>query len=175
MTKKLLVVTSSVRNTRAADNIESIVNEELKKFNLDVSRADFKEMPLPFFDSPAIPSSEEFSPNDENVKKWTKMVAEADSVVMLVAEYNHSYTAVIKNAIDWVYKEWQDKPVAMIGYGWAGGSRATRHLRDILNGNINTKALEKEANLHFTKEIDLDGSPIGNEASKQVEEVLKQL
>lgn len=175
MSKKILVVTSSIRSTRSSDNILSIINEEIKNFDLDVSYADFKEMPLPFFNSAIIPSGEDFGPTDENVKKWTKMVDTADVVLILSAEYNHSYTAVIKNAIDWIYEEWKDKPVAFIGYGWVGGARAIKHLRDVLVGGIAAKPMEIEANLRFTKEINLDGTPTDTKAAELVKAVLMQI
>lgn len=173
--KKLLVVKSSVRNGRAADNVIEILNIELEKYDFDVSIADFRQMPLPFFDSELIPSHEGFAPTNENVQKWTKMVDEADAVLILAAEYNHSYTPVIKNAIDWVYREWKDKPVLFVGYGWAGGARAIKHLRDVFASNIAAKTIETEANLHFTKEINLDGSPIGDQAGEEIDKVLKQI
>ncbi len=156
---KVLLVTSSVRDGRVADKVLSYVQEELKNYpDIEVSVADFKQNPLPFFDSALNPSNPDFKPTDANVITWGKQVAEADAVIILEAEYNHSYTAVIKNAIDWLYPEWKDKPIGLIGYGWAGGSRATKHLRDILTSNIDAKPLAIEANLHFKQEIELDGS-----------------
>ena len=48
---------------------------------------------------------------------WTKLVAEADGVLLLTPEYNHTMTPVQLNAVDWIGKEWEDKPVALVGYG----------------------------------------------------------
>jgi NAD(P)H-dependent FMN reductase len=160
--KKILVVLSSVRESRIADNILATVQKQLGDYEVTV--ADFKEMPLPFFDAPLTPSNEHFTATDPNVIKWANMVEASDAVVMLVAEYNYSFTAVLKNAIDWVFKPWSGKPVAMIGYGWAGGSRAIAQLRDVLGSLIGAKAMESEANLHFMKEIDLEGNVTDEEA-----------
>lgn len=124
-------------------------------------------MPLPFFDSPLSPSSEDFAPTDPNVIKWTKMVEESDAIVMLVAEYNYSFTAVLKNAIDWMAKPWNEKPIALVGYGWVGGARAIIQLRGVLGSMINAKPMETEANLRFMKEIDLEGNLIDAEAANQ--------
>ena len=163
--KKLLVVTSSVRESRISDNILSIVAPHLSDYEVTV--ADFKEMPLPFFDSPISPASDEFAPTDPNVIKWTKMVEESDAIVMLVAEYNNSFTAVLKNAIDWMAKPWNEKPIALVGYGWVGGARAIAQLRGVLGSMIGAKAMETEANLRFMKEIDLAGNVTDDEATNQ--------
>lgn len=174
--KKLLLVKSSVRSGRNADKVLGLVQEELKHYpDLEVSVADFKEMPLPFFDSPHTPSSEDFAPTDANVIRWTKMVDEADAVVLLTAEYNHSYTPVIKNAIDWLYKPWESKPVAFIGYGWVGGARAIKHLRDVFASNINAQAIETEANLRFMKEISTEGEPLNDDAAAAITAVLDEV
>lgn len=170
----VLVVLSSVRENRVADQILENVKGQLEDHTVTV--ADFKTMPLPFFDSPDTPAHEEFSPTDPNVIKWTKMVADADVVVMLVAEYNHSFTAVLKNAIDWMSKPWNSKPIALVGYGWVGGARAIAQLRGVLGGSLGAKAMETEANLRFMKEIDLDGNVIDAEATiAAIKTVLEEL
>jgi NAD(P)H-dependent FMN reductase len=160
---KILIVLSSVRENRIADAIFDKVTAQLGDHEVTV--ADFKAMPLPFFDSPISPSQEDFKPTDANVIKWTQMVEEADAVVMLVAEYNYSFTAVLKNAIDWMAKPWNEKPVALVGYGWVGGARAITQLRGVLGSMIGAKALETEANLRFMKEINLDGTIIDESAT----------
>lgn len=175
---KILIVTSSVRQSRIADRIlETVKAQVVTKYpRSEITVADFREMPLPFFDAPVPPAHDDFRPTDANVIAWTKMVNEADAVVMLVAEYNHGYTAVLKNAIDWIYKPWIEKPIALVGYGWVGGARATTHLRGVLGSNIATKTIETEANLRFTKEIDLDGSIIDAPATETaIDAVLEEL
>lgn len=174
--KKVLLVLSSVREGRVADKILDQVKAEISNYpEIEVSVADFKQTPLPLLDAPQSPASEGFSPENENVQEWTKMVEEADSVVFLVAEYNYSFTAVLKNAIDWIFKPWNDKPVAYISYGWAGGTRATKHLRDVMGSTLAAKSLETEANLYFTKDIEIDGSAINESAKEAINSVLKSL
>lgn len=172
MTKVLLVL-SSVRQGRAADNVLEATKKQLATFdNVQIDVADFRNTPLPLFDSAVIPSMEEFAPDDANVQSWTKQVEEANLVIMLVAEYNHSYTAVLKNAIDWVFKPWNDKPVALISYGWAGGTRATKHLRGVLGSSIATRLSETEVNLYFTKDIDTEGNIIADTATESIKTLL---
>lgn len=160
MSKKLLVVISSVRPNRLADKILAEVQKELKAYSeFEVSVADFRANPLPFFDGSSSPSAPDFKATDENVIKWTTQVDDADALLVLSAEYNHSYTAVLKNAIDWVPAAiLEDKPVGFIGYGWAGGSRANEKTRILLTEFLKANPTEAEGNLRFTQEIDLDGS-----------------
>jgi NAD(P)H-dependent FMN reductase len=157
--KKLLVVTSSVREGRAADNVLKFVKEQLATYpDYEVTVADLKVLPMPFFDSAISPSQDGFTTTNENINAWTKMVGESDAVIFLTAEYNHSMTAVLKNAIDWVYKEWAGKPVTFVGYGWAGGTKAIAAVRIVMGSSIAARATETEANLYFMKQVDLEGT-----------------
>lgn len=100
-----------------------------------VDFVDLKETVLPFFDEPISP----FSMADAGVdyqnpdgKAWAERVAKADAVIIVTPEYNHGPPAVLKNALDWVGREWTDKPVGLISYGSAaGGARAIEQLRSI--------------------------------------------
>jgi len=175
--KKLLIVMSSVREGRVADGVLKFVQEQLAgNADFEVSVADLKELPMPFFNSPKTPSDESFKLTDETVIKWSKMVDEADAVLILAAEYNHSMTAVLKNAIDWLYKEWNDKPVGFVGYGWVGGARAIAALRIVFDSSLAPKMTENETLLRFTKEIDTEGNILDETVSKKsVELVLAEL
>lgn len=165
--KKILVVLSSVRESRIADKIYAAVKKQLDSHeDFEITVADFRQMPLPFFDAPVSPSNEAFAPTDANVIKWIKMVEESDALVMLVAEYNYSFTAVLKNAIDWMAAPWNEKPVALVGYGWVGGERAIAQLRGVLGSMIAAKPMETEANLRFMKDIDLEGNVTDEDAVK---------
>lgn len=175
--KKLLIVISSVRENRIADNILATVKQGLADYeDVEVSVADLKELPMPFFNSPFSPSQDSFKVEDKNVIAWSKMVDEADAIIFLVAEYNYSITAPLKNAIDWVFKPWNGKPVAFVGYGWLGGIRAIKHLRDIMGGAIKAKAIKTEANLYFTKDIDVKGHVINPDTTTEsIKAVIEEL
>ena len=175
MTKVLLVL-SSVREGRIADKVlEQVEAQFAKKDGFEISVADFKKTPLPFFDDPKAPAAEDFAPRDENVKKWIAQVETADKVVILTAEYNHSYTAVLKNAVDWASKAWTDKPVALIGYGWSGGSRAMAELTTLLTSFIKANVYEIEANLVYMSDIDLTGAATGDTAATKIDTLISAL
>lgn len=87
---------------------------------------------MPFFDAPvppAMPGRPAYE--DEVVKRWTEAIAASDGFIIVSPEYNHGPSAVLKNAIDWVYPEWSRKAVTFVGYGSVGGARAIEQLREI--------------------------------------------
>lgn len=177
--KKVLIVPSSVRSTRVADSVLSLVQNELTAYagDIEASVFDFKSNPLPFFDGPVSPSDPSFAPEDQNVQAWTEAVQQADAVLVLAAEYNYGYTAVIKNAIDWLAPTTlEGKPFAFVGYGWTGGSKAVANLRDLLTGFLKASPIDTAAELNFMKEINPDGSVADAEAtSSAIRAVLDSL
>jgi len=172
----ILIVLSSVREGRVADNVLKLFRERLGSHgSINVTVADFKATPLPFFDQTSVPSDDDYRISDANALAWSQQVQSADLVLFLTAEYNYSYTAVLKNAIDWLCSEWVDKPVAFFGYGWTGGSKAVAELHSLMTGYLKAKPLDTEAGLSFLKNIELDGQPIDDSAAKIVDEYLTAL
>lgn len=91
---------------------------------------DLAGLNLPFLDEPTPALYGSYQ--NEHSKRWSRVVAEADGFVFVTAEYNHGYTALLKNAIDYLYHEWGHKPVAFLSYGTAaGGARAVDQLRAV--------------------------------------------
>lgn len=173
--KKILVVEGSVRNGRAADKVIEIITEVAAKLgNVELKIADLKDINLPFFDHPISPSNWEETPNIPELKKWEKMVNESDGVILVTPEYNSSTSAVLKNAIDWLYTPWKDKPVAFVGYGWDGSVGGRKHLNDVMN-RLKSKLVPVEAGLAFTKDIDLEGKALSKDAQKAVEDTIASL
>jgi NAD(P)H-dependent FMN reductase len=87
---------------------------------------------MPFFDQPmppAMPGRPRYE--HEVVKKWTSQIAASDGFVFVTPEYNHGTSAVLKNAIDWVYPVWNRKAAAFVSYGSAMGVRSVQQLRQI--------------------------------------------
>jgi NAD(P)H-dependent FMN reductase len=159
MTNVLLVV-GSARKGRVADKVTELVKQELaKRYDVTTTVADLKELDLPFFDNEIIPSSPDYEPVDERVATWSELVAAADKVVFITPEYNHTLSAIQKNALDSLYKEWENKPVAAVAYGWVGGARAITTLKIVL-GNLKADLKETVAELAFMKQIDTSGAVI---------------
>jgi NAD(P)H-dependent FMN reductase len=129
---KIKVILGSTRQNRFGDKPTKWIADKAKAKGLDVEILDLRDYPLPFFDEPASPSSAKEPYADPRVQKWTAKIDEADGFIFIVAEYNHGYTAVLKNAIDYVGKQWNKKPVAFVGYGTVGGARAVEQLRAVV-------------------------------------------
>lgn len=96
--------------------------------DLSVEPVDLRDYPMPFYEQQAPPAygRREYSPE---VARWAEKVQDADGYLIVTAEYNHGYPAVLKNALDQVFPEFNRKPVAFIGYGNTGGARAIEQLR----------------------------------------------
>jgi NAD(P)H-dependent FMN reductase len=91
---------------------------------------DLRDWPLAFFNEATAPVTGHYAPE---ARGWAAKVAEGDGYVFITPEYNFGYPAVLKNALDHIYHEWKNMPVAFVGYGGtAGGSRAVQQLRQVV-------------------------------------------
>jgi NAD(P)H-dependent FMN reductase len=125
------IVLGSTRPARFADRPATWLLElAQKRAGVAFELVDLRHYPLPFFDEPKSPLREP-SKNDIAVR-WARTVAELDAFVFVTGEYNHSIPASLKNALDYVYAEWNRKPAAFVAYGNAGGARGVEQLRLIL-------------------------------------------
>lgn len=130
---KILVVIGSTREGRFADKPAGFISEFLRQDpRFDVELVDLRDWPLPLFDQLKAPLRvTDGNYGHELANAWAQKIAGADGFVFIAAEYNHGYTAVLKNAIDWVGLEWRRKPVTFVGYGQVGGARAIEQLRQV--------------------------------------------
>jgi NAD(P)H-dependent FMN reductase len=163
MTKKVIILSGSSRPNSVADKVMPlVVNEVASREGIEAVAIDVNTLNLPFFNSPLAPSHEGYVATDENVKNWGATVANADAVILVTPEYNASMTAIQKNALDWLYAEWVDKPVALVGYGWHSGERAHVNARAVLD-NVKAHVLAPTANLSFMKELSPSGAVTNQE------------
>lgn len=125
---KIGIIISSTRDTRFGDKpAQWIYNAASAREDLEVELVDLRDFPLPFFNEVA---SNLWAPTQDEVGvRWQQKVAEFDGYIFVVAEYNRSITAALKNALDYSYNEWNKKPAAYVGYGSVGAARAIEHLR----------------------------------------------
>ncbi|MCY7412067.1 MAG: NAD(P)H-dependent oxidoreductase [Salinibacterium sp.] len=120
---KLLIIVGSVRPGRVGLPIAQWVREAAQSSGgLDVDFADLKEIALPFMDEPQYPAKRAYE--HEHTLAWSARVDSAEAFIFVSPEYNHSYSPALKNAIDYLAKEWQHKPVGYVSYG--GASAGTR-------------------------------------------------
>ncbi len=124
------VIAGSTREGRFSDKAAAKIAAEFKKHEgVTVEVLDLRDYEMPFFNEAATPSYKAAPYTHEAVARFTAKIAEGDAYVLVTPEYNRSTSGVLKNALDWVYQEWNNKPVAFVSYGSVGGSRAVEHLR----------------------------------------------
>jgi len=156
----VLIVIGSARKGRIADKVlEHVQADFAKREGVTTTVADLKELNLPFFDNENSPLHPDFTITDPQVKVWSEMVQAADSVLFITPEYNHSLSAIQKNALDSLGPDWAQKPVTAVAYGWSGGSLAVLNLREVLE-NLKADAKHAMAQLGFMKDLNPDGSII---------------
>jgi NAD(P)H-dependent FMN reductase len=125
---KLAIVIGSIRPNRFAGHAAEWINQiASQRGDFDVEVVDLKDYPMPLF-------AEEASPlyarsKSEVAQRWQAKLVEFDAFIFTAAEYNHGPTAALKNALGYAHTEWSNKPVAFVGYGGVGGSRAVEQLR----------------------------------------------
>ena len=154
----ILVVIGSARKGRVADKVLEYVKSDLEaRENIAYNVADLKEVNLPFFDNENSPTSPGYTITDPQVIAWSKMVQAADSVLFITPEYNHTLSAIQKNALDSLGPDWVEKPVTAVAYGWSGGSLAVLTLREVLE-NLKADHKHSMAQLGFMKDLNPDGS-----------------
>jgi NAD(P)H-dependent FMN reductase len=93
---------------------------------------DLAEVALPFLDEPLMAALGQYE--HEHTKRWSRLVQSYDGFVFVLPQYNWGYTAVVKNALDFLYAEWHDKAASIVTYGTRGGGRASDQLKVVLQG-----------------------------------------
>ncbi|MBB5934401.1 NADPH-dependent FMN reductase [Streptomyces zagrosensis] len=128
---QLAIIVGSTRGGRFAPVVANWITEQARQHgDLDVNVIDLAEISLPNEMPPygAAPGPQAAAA----LAKLTPGLAAADAFIVITPEYNHSYPASLKNAIDWHNAEWHAKPVGFVSYGGiSGGLRAVEHLRGV--------------------------------------------
>ena len=125
------VIVGSTREGRFSEKpARWIVGHLQKRDGVDARLLDLRDYPMPFFDQPVSPATPGRRPyENEVVKNWTAAIAQSDGFVFVTPEYNYGPPAVLKNALDWVYPEWNRKAAGFVSYGSAMGARGVQQLR----------------------------------------------
>jgi NAD(P)H-dependent FMN reductase len=127
----IAIVTGSTRPGRVNEQVARWVFElASKRTDAKLELVDIADFGLPLLDEPVPPSQGRYS--HEHTKKWSAKIGSFDAYVFVTPEYNHGTSAALKNAIDYLFGEWNDKAAAFVSYGSAGGVRAVEHLRLVM-------------------------------------------
>lgn len=173
---KIQIITGSTRpgrvNKQVAEWVYSIAS---KRANIEVEIVDIADYNLPLLDEPASAMMGTDYTKD-HTKKFSQKIAQADGYIFVTPEYNHSTSGALKNAIDFLYHEWSNKPASFVSYGAEGGVRAVEHLRGVL-AQIQVATTQQQVN--FTLGNDFENystlKPANDSQEKNTEALLDQL
>ena len=128
---KIGVIVGSTRPGRNAEKVANWVMEQAgKRKDAQFELVDLKDYSLPLLDEPVPPSMGKYS--KPHTLAWARKIDSLDAFVFVTPEYNHGLPAALKNAIDFVYAEWNNKAAGFVGFGSAGGARSVEHLRGVM-------------------------------------------
>jgi NAD(P)H-dependent FMN reductase len=128
---KIGIILGSTRPGRNGEAVATWVHEHARgRQDAQFELIDLQSFNLPLLDEPVPPSMGQYS--KDHTKRWAAKIAELDAFIFVTPEYNHSTSGALKNAIDFLYAEWNNKAAGFVSYGSAGGARAVEHLRLIM-------------------------------------------
>ena len=142
MTMQIAIITGSTRPNR--NNIAVarwVLALAAKRADARFALVDIADYELPLLDEPLPPVLGRYS--HTHTKRWAAKIAAFDGYVFVTPEYNHGTSAALKNAIDYLYAEWNDKAAGFVSYGAVGGARSVEHLRLVM-GNLMVADVTKQ-------------------------------
>ncbi|KAE8365582.1 flavo protein-like protein [Aspergillus caelatus] len=156
MTPKIGLIICSQRTPRAGLHIGTTILNDLQATDsvrtnaVKLSLIDLAEWNLPLYNEPGIPSQIHSSDQylHRHTRKWSEEIASHAAFVFVTPQYNWGYPASIKNAIDYLYHEWNGKPAMIVSYGGHGGGKAAEQLKQVLCG-ARMRPLERTVGLTF--------------------------
>ncbi|MFE4252342.1 NADPH-dependent FMN reductase [Streptomyces sp. NPDC056910] len=125
---KIGIILGSTRPNRNGEQVAKwVLDIASRRDDARFELIDLRDHPLPHLDEPLSPMFGQYQ--NEHTKQWAAEIASFDGFVIVTPEYNHGIPGVLKNAIDFLYAEWNNKAVGFVSYGGVGGVRAVEHLR----------------------------------------------
>lgn len=125
------IIVGSVRPVRIGDQIaEALAPIIAEAAGARVQIIDLAQLNLPMLDEPLMPAMGNYA--HAHTREWAEIIEASDAVVFVTPQYNGGYPASLKNAIDFLYQEWKEKPALIVSYGGHGGGQAAAQLRQVL-------------------------------------------
>jgi NAD(P)H-dependent FMN reductase len=139
------IIIGSTRPRRKAEDVARwVYGIAAKRSDASFEVVDIATFRLPLLDEALPPSMGQYA--KPHTKAWAAKIATFDAFVFVTPEYNHSTSGALKNAIDYLFREWNDKAAGFVGYGGVGGTRAVEHLRLIM-GEIKVAPVRAQVSL----------------------------
>ncbi|MDM1759043.1 MULTISPECIES: NAD(P)H-dependent oxidoreductase [Acinetobacter] len=128
----IFIIVGSIRQGRTAIKVAEWLSKEINQLDfhtLNTRIVDLKEWNLPLFAGAHPPASGIY--DQPRQQEWADHIAQADAFIFISPEYNHGYSAVLKNAIDYLGKEWKSKPFGIVSYGGNNGTSSVEQLKQV--------------------------------------------
>ncbi|MDQ1640796.1 MAG: hypothetical protein QOJ90_147 [Actinomycetota bacterium] len=146
------IILGSTRPNRNGEQVAKWVLENAaRREDAEFELIDLRDYPLPHLDEPMPPSFGQYQ--KEHTRQWAATIASFDGFVIVTPEYNHGTSGVLKNAIDFLYAEWNNKAVGFVSYGAVGGARAVEHLR-LVAGELQMADVRQQVALSMLTEFE---------------------
>lgn len=175
---KIGVILGSIREIRRGGRVAKWLMPQLEKLGgAEYELLDLRDYPLPFFNESNSPEGLERNYTNDVARKWSAKVDEIDGFIIVTSEYNHGIPAVLKNALDWLYSEWNRKPVGFVSYapGNIAGARGIEQLRQNV---IELQMAPMREALHISKILDTldeEGNLLGSHINEKLEVTVAEL
>ncbi|WP_436534007.1 NADPH-dependent FMN reductase [Actinoplanes sp. HUAS TT8] len=131
---KIAVILGSTRPGRNGKGVADwVLAQAAGRPGVTYDLVDLVDYPLPHLDEPVSAKAGSGLYSQEHTKAWAATIGSYDGFVLVTPEYNHSTSGVLKNAVDFLYEEWNNKAAAFVSYGVVGGARAIEHLRGVMS------------------------------------------
>ncbi len=177
MAPRIEIILGSIREGRAGERVARWVHGlASRRADLEVELLDLKDWPLPTYANAANPKQAETGYEDPLARAWHDRIARADGFVIVTPEYNFGYPPALKNALDYLYAPWNNKPVAFASYGGtSGGVRAVQQLRQVVI-ELQMAPIRAEVNIPFvSRAFGEQGEPLDPLHAKRAEAMFDQL
>jgi len=146
------IILGSTRPNRNGEQVAQWVHETAsQRTDAEFELVDLRDYPLPHLDEPLPPSMGQYQ--NEHTRRWADKIASFDGFIFVTPEYNHSTSGVLKNAIDYLYAEWNNKAAGFVSYGGVGGARAAEHLR-LVAGELQMADVRQQVALSLITEFE---------------------
>ena len=146
------IILGSTRPNRLGEQVAGWVYENaIQRDDAEFELIDLRDFPLPHLDEPLPPSLGHYQ--GDHTKEWAATIDTFDGFVIVTPEYNHGTSGVLKNAIDYLYAEWNNKAVGFVSYGSVGGARAVEHLR-LVAGEVQMADVRQQVALSLVTEFE---------------------
>ena len=171
---RIAVVVGSTRPGRRSRQVADwVLARATAHGGADFEMLDLADHNLPLLDEPAPPSMGNYQ--HEHTRKWAQVISGFDGFIFVTAEYNHSVPGVLKNALDYLYAEWNNKAAGFVSYGSAGGVRAVENLR-LIAGELQMADVRAQVALPFATDFEnFTTFTPGDAAEENLKLLLQQL